>query len=315
MANFTANYGLHQWEPTDPFLREDFNRDFSTIDAALGRAERSAEANAYNVYNLMLQNDYEGKYTGYKKALLFDGFLDESGIAEKSNSLLIGNQAVCLYRIGQQPVEWLYSSNVNGYTYPLSTNTGTATSVGILTGVTLFPTSGDESDEQTIECWINGQLYESGKVRYADRVGTKLTWLLENPPQVVPGDTFYFKIHDHEGGIYYSGEGLYTLSARVEFEAIQGESGWLKVQATPGEDWSSLHLWLRRQGGGVTPTINDLPMALADSRETCTLDGEPCMEEHWTGPAGGGELTLMLTLALESEDEHMALFDYGLALL
>ena len=80
MADFTQNYGLHQWEPTDPFLREDFNQDFSTIDTALGRAERSAEANAYNVYNLMLQNYYEGKYTGYKKALLFDGFLDESGI-------------------------------------------------------------------------------------------------------------------------------------------------------------------------------------------------------------------------------------------
>ena len=45
----------------------DFNEDFSTIDAALGKTERSARASAYNVYNLMLQSDYEGKYTGYKR--------------------------------------------------------------------------------------------------------------------------------------------------------------------------------------------------------------------------------------------------------
>ena len=28
------------WDPTGPFLREDFNGDFSAIDAALNRAER-----------------------------------------------------------------------------------------------------------------------------------------------------------------------------------------------------------------------------------------------------------------------------------
>ena len=36
MANYTANYGLHQWEPGDSFLRTDFNGDFAKIDGALG---------------------------------------------------------------------------------------------------------------------------------------------------------------------------------------------------------------------------------------------------------------------------------------
>ena len=35
MANYTDNYQLHQWEPTDSFLRTDFNTDFAKIDAAL----------------------------------------------------------------------------------------------------------------------------------------------------------------------------------------------------------------------------------------------------------------------------------------
>ena len=38
MANYTAHYHLHQWEPEDSFLRRDFNEDFQKIDA--GRAGR-----------------------------------------------------------------------------------------------------------------------------------------------------------------------------------------------------------------------------------------------------------------------------------
>ena len=35
MAQYTANYQLHQWVPEDNFLRTDFNTDFQKIDAAL----------------------------------------------------------------------------------------------------------------------------------------------------------------------------------------------------------------------------------------------------------------------------------------
>ena len=36
MATYTPNYGLHQWEGGDNFLRTDFNEDLQKIDAALG---------------------------------------------------------------------------------------------------------------------------------------------------------------------------------------------------------------------------------------------------------------------------------------
>ena len=36
MATYTPNYGLHQWESSDDFLRTDFNTDHALIDAALG---------------------------------------------------------------------------------------------------------------------------------------------------------------------------------------------------------------------------------------------------------------------------------------
>ena len=36
MASYTEHYGLHQWEPSDNFLRTDFNTDLEKIDTALG---------------------------------------------------------------------------------------------------------------------------------------------------------------------------------------------------------------------------------------------------------------------------------------
>ena len=45
MAQYTPNYGLHQWEPGDNFLRTDFNTDFAKIDEALQvKADKTAVA-------------------------------------------------------------------------------------------------------------------------------------------------------------------------------------------------------------------------------------------------------------------------------
>lgn len=39
MATYTPNYGFHQWEATDNFLRTDFNTDFGKIDASIAKTE------------------------------------------------------------------------------------------------------------------------------------------------------------------------------------------------------------------------------------------------------------------------------------
>lgn len=103
-SGYTTNYGLCQWQGADAFLREEFNQDNEKIDAALKAAEERAEEKAqaaqdaadralsgledqsYNVYNLILQNDYEGKYTGYKRALLYDGFWTRAGSEQKATA-------------------------------------------------------------------------------------------------------------------------------------------------------------------------------------------------------------------------------------
>ena len=65
MATYTSNYQLHQWVPSDNFLRTDFNTDFQKIDAALA-ALNSGKAGAGTVSSLQsavssLQSAMDGK--------------------------------------------------------------------------------------------------------------------------------------------------------------------------------------------------------------------------------------------------------------
>ena len=41
-TNQTENYQLHVWEPSDDFLREEFNENFAALDAALAAGARFA---------------------------------------------------------------------------------------------------------------------------------------------------------------------------------------------------------------------------------------------------------------------------------
>lgn len=45
MASYTQHYQLHQWEPSDDFLRSDFNDDFKKIDTAIKTTEQTLQTN------------------------------------------------------------------------------------------------------------------------------------------------------------------------------------------------------------------------------------------------------------------------------
>ena len=82
MATYTEHYGLHQWEPTDDFLRTDFNTDFGKIDAALGTLAALGAEHLKTVFG-----SYQGDETanreirlGVRPRMVF--------LREKSNTLL-----------------------------------------------------------------------------------------------------------------------------------------------------------------------------------------------------------------------------------
>ena len=68
MAQYTPNYGLHQWEPGDNFLRTDFNQDFAKIDAAVKQvSDTKADKSALTALETVLNGKaafVTGTYTG-----------------------------------------------------------------------------------------------------------------------------------------------------------------------------------------------------------------------------------------------------------
>ncbi|WP_294515663.1 hypothetical protein [uncultured Intestinimonas sp.] len=193
-SGYTANYGLCQWQRSDQFLREEFNQDNAKIDAALGRAEDKAdralsglENQSYNIYNLLLQADYENKHTGYKRALLFDGFADESQIASKSSDIQINSQAARLSKSGQGNI----SSSSTGNTCFLgdkgcTTGVQTAVGNGTLTGIQFQYNPSD-----SFGCGTNLVVYHNGVYNSIQQVtleggsgGTK-TVTLQKPLSLV----------------------------------------------------------------------------------------------------------------------------------
>lgn len=98
MATYTEHYGLHQWEPTDDFLRTDFNTDFGKIDAALGEKADQAEMQSELAMKAKaVAGIYTGKggtmefSLGYRPKLVVipvDSLFTASAVGSSSTSML-----------------------------------------------------------------------------------------------------------------------------------------------------------------------------------------------------------------------------------
>lgn len=99
----TSNYHLHQWSPEDQLLKTIYNGNLQKIDAALGELDlHTTESSrflprlAYNVYNLIVQNYYDGKVFLPFQNLHFDGFLNSDYIAQTTGGVHVSNQMLVL---------------------------------------------------------------------------------------------------------------------------------------------------------------------------------------------------------------------------
>ena len=321
MANYTPNYRLHQWEPEDKFLRTDFNEDFSTIDAALGKTERSARASAYNVYNLMLQSDYEGKYTGYKKALLFDGFTDGAGIAKLDGGLvhLPSQRAVMLDTAGQGTVE--VNHNRTNTTFIDNQHTRsidwTAQGRGTLTGVSLDVITATGEPQCLLQIDLNGTRFtEETTVLPDSAAGHWYTLPLAKTVPLQKGDRVKITAFRSSefGGIKIYTANSSQLGCRLEITSLGAPSGTLTAvtRETGGTAQEAL-AWVRHSGGSVALSLNGAPMTAGAARSTQDLEGRACTEQSFRleGPVGP-----LVTPVLRMESGAAAwLYDYGVVLL
>ena len=95
MANYTEHYQLHQWEPSDSFLRTDFNQDFARIDTGIRAAKAQAERLEQEKADI--------------EAALCSGTLGVEELTEKSKRLPELNDL-----IDEKTMRWLELSEIEG---------------------------------------------------------------------------------------------------------------------------------------------------------------------------------------------------------
>lgn len=336
-SGYTANYGLCQWQPGDKFLREEFNQDNGKIDEALKAAEDKAaadtqaaqqtadraltglEAADYNIYNLLLQNEYEGKYTGYKKALLYDGFSDESRIASKSSDIQINAQAARLSKSGQGNI----SSSSTGNTCFLgdkgcTTGIQTAVGNGTLTGVQFQYNPSD-----SFGCATNLVVYHNGVYNSIQQVtleggsGGMKTVTLQKPLSLVKGDTFYLELECNSSSrsayIYLNSSGY--MAGTIYITPVGSSSGTITAKgATITGGGTQALVFVRYDGGSVTPRINGAALSRTARRTTTDVKGRSCTEDTYEGTWSSGTLTASFTMDCGS-GSSCVFYGYGMVLL
>ena len=345
-GGYTANYGLCQWQPTDKFLREEFNGDNAKIDAALKAAEERAEEKAqaaetkadralsgledqsYNVYNLILQNDYEGKYTGYKKALLYDGFLDESGVQAASDGFLWSQGQYTLSTQGESDRDVGFSTSRG--TTEMSSDTFTAQGNGNWTGFTCKvynSSSATLNDKINYTLIVNGVTVltgSSGNVSLGSRASKEYTITFSKAVTLAKGDAY--QIHLKGGNvdfIFYYNDGGYMLGGLFLIQPLAASAGTLTtVSRRSLPACGGLLAWVRHTTGvGVTLSLagTDDEMqsfTLEGSRITQNLQKVSCTESTFRLDAAQTEGGYVLTLGMDLGAQSLGrVYDYGMVLL
>ena len=340
MSTQTEHLGLHQWESTDPFLREDFNQDHRLIDAAVGRIEGKAdralsglEGMSYNVYNLLLQNYCEGKYTGFKRGLMFDGFLDESCVSSWEGSAYrdAASSTVSIDTVGQPSIPRPETGAALMSAGPKQSvvQEWTAQGNGVITAVSVYgecPSYG-LAHKVTFSIWRNGEkLADSGKENLFTQDGKKWYEFPVNCP-VHKGYTYEFRFYNTGSGGSFGDIFCYRMEGE-EFEpplalgiVVTGggsTTGAMNSTAEQMGAWKHAVCYVRHNGQGqVGVKLGDGSGKWESAENTGssaveTMEGEPCMESIFRlDTAQPGETAaLQLTMTAQSGNAPVV-YDYG----
>ena len=324
-SNYTENYGLCQWEPGDNFVRTEFNQDNARIDAALGRVEDLAASAGRNVAELLLQQYYEEKETGWKQALVFDGFQDQQLIASMTAGVLRGSQGVSVSAAGQGNVELGCTATNNSLANRPRTKTCTAVGGGNITGFRFYTTLVGIPAGNFVVTWtlfVNGAQARQGSVSlYMPLAKTEQTLTIP-ATALAKGDTFSLQLYATTGGCFsYTGDGDGGGGQCGTFliTPVSAASGSLTTPALALPGRGLLRAWVRYRGGSVGLSAlsgeNVWPLTLIETRSTVNAQGEACSEAAFRGAGGFPETgDLAFRLDLDPEGDAVTVFDYGIIL-
>ena len=332
-SGYTANYGLCQWQPGDKFLREEFNQDNEKLDAALkaaedrvaeeaGQVRTRLETTNYNICNLLLQNDYEGKYTGFKRAMLFDGFLDGDGISALSG-FISGQNTLSLSRTAQGNIT--FPDNV-GSASTLSTPEIEMTGSGTITGFqyTLYAESGISGTGQiNYTLTVNDVVRSSGTSNPQPPASgeTVVRELSLGSVKVKKGDICVVRLESKTFGLRIFKGSNGVLAGTLKISSAAASSGTMTAKAVTLPEAAGVMAWVRCKGGTAGLSIkNDsqtIPFIKGETISTLEpLAKTACQETAFTLAQAleAGSWQIVLTGAIDTDKTDMDVYDYGVIL-
>lgn len=341
MSTKTEHIGLHQWEIMDPFLREDFNQDHSLIDDAVKRTEGKAdralsglEEVGYNVYNLLLRDYYEGKYTGFKRGLMFDGFLDESRISSWEGGAYRDTEAhtVSIDTEGQPNVERPATSSTlkSASTKQYITQDWVAQGNGTITAVSVYgncPSYG-VSQKVSLSIW-------QGDEKLAD-AAAEILFVKDSPAwyefsvncPIRKNKVYQFRFYNTGSGgstgdifCYHvqSEESEPPIALGITVTGGGSTTGAMNSTTEQLGPWKHAVCYVRHNGQGqVGVKLGDGSGKWESAENTGssaveTMEGEPCMESifHLDSAQLKETAALQLTMTAQSGNAPV-IYDYGI---
>ena len=345
-SNYTANYGLCQWEPGDKFLREEFNQDNEKLDgaikavrdnatAAAQAAQRTAdralsglEDQGYNIYNLLLQSDYDGKYTGYKKVLLYDGFINESSVASLSAGLLLVGGKPTLYKPAGGETELVcgvgsvYDNNTPQKAAGVTAPEGGSQLYRVKCTWKSNPSYGSGQYTFTLALYRNGVHHHSESQTLTFGGSSQTGYItLKTPMPVGTGDEVHFELPGLPAACMFvvTNDDKY-VAASYGFQPSRVSTGTITAKGVSMPACGGIRAWVRHVGGSVTMAVQTAgvgrTLTKVGTRSTADPKGTACTESEFrldtALPAGSTAPVLNLSL----NGAAMArVLDYGLVLL
>ena len=342
MSTKTEHIGLHQWESTDPFLREDFNQDHGLIDTAVKQAEKKAdqalsglEDVSYNVYNLLLQNYYEGKYTGFRRGLMFDGFLDSSRIASWEGSSYRDTTAhtVSIDTVGQSdvPRPATLSTGESARRGSFISRLWTAQGNGVITAVSVKASGSSHDQTAALSIWQDGRKLADAdeQLTFLDSSSTWYEFSISCP--IRKDETYEFRVENvtpegTAGSIFcaFEDEDSINHPIAIGLTVTPGgtTSGALISTAEDIGQWTQAVCYVRHSGDGeVSVSLGKdsgsiEPMEHTETTASETLEGAPCQETTFRLTCSEATATGCLRLSLSaSSGAAPIIYDYGVIFL
>lgn len=319
--------------PEERFSLAGVNQRLAGINESFDQLERNDYAMGNNIFNLILQQYYNGKYTGYKKALLFDGLNDMENISER-NGLIRASSGFSLCSQGADAeTTFQFAGN---YTVTFSCNTLSWVSFGngVVTKVTFRIKTTDASVKKTIvnvavnDIGTNRRVVAqtkrelsvdtSGGERYVSFTGLNA--------DIAKGGTYQIQLWADNGNIRFGNvysQNTQLAYAKISVDPIAASSGSIISKPATLPQGKEAYAWVRHSANGTASMSMrhngvDHPMTKVSTYDSVELKSNTACKEtefRLASPIEAGNWQAVLGASLNSGEEEMFVYDYGIIVL